>query len=193
MLKKLVLSAVAISLLLVVVACSSPTSIPATGQVPAPKPAPSPSSNPSPPTTQNQASTQTVNPGPKPSGLIKAIWIEPKIDGDKLSLPLSAVEQNWNTHFKAGNMNFMAYIVDGEIKVRANVCPPCKSIGFSLDDDILVCDRCQTTFEARTGDGIEGACVNYPKESVPYEIIDGQMVMTESDCVSAYEGTVAEF
>ncbi len=29
--------------------------------------------------------------------------------------------------------------------------------------------RCTATFEAKTGEGIKGACVDYPKASVPYE------------------------
>ena len=87
-------------------------------------------------------------------------------------------------------MNFMAYILDEEIHVRANVCPPCRSIGFSLEEDILICDRCATTFKAKTGDGIEGACVDFPKASLPYEIIDGSIVMRGNDLIVAYEDTV---
>ena len=86
-------------------------------------------------------------------------------------------------------MNFMAYVLDGEIYVRANVCPPCQSVGFSLGKDVLICDRCATTFEARTGEGIEGACVDFPKASVPYEIIDGNIVMKGTDLIAAYQDT----
>lgn len=84
----------------------------------------------------------------------------------------------------------MASIVDGEIYVRANACPPCRSVGFSLQNDILVCDTCRTTFEAETGDGIEGACVDYPKAPVPYEITDGNIVMSEADLITAYQDTL---
>jgi nitrite reductase/ring-hydroxylating ferredoxin subunit len=86
-------------------------------------------------------------------------------------------------------MNFMAYVWDGEISVRANVCPPCRSIGFSLERDILVCDTCMTTFEAKTGGGIEGACVDFPKASVPYEVTDGNAVMKGTDLIAAYQDT----
>ena len=87
-------------------------------------------------------------------------------------------------------MNFMAYVLDGEIHVRANVCPPCKSIGFSLGEAILICDRCATTFEAKTGEGIQGACVDFPKASVPYEVSDGNVVMEGTDLVAAYQDTI---
>jgi len=137
--------------------------------------------------------TPTSPPAP-PSEPIKAKWIEPQVAGDTVSIPVSGVEDNWNTHFKigaqGGDINFMAYIVDGEIYVRANACPPCRSVGFSLQRDILVCDTCRTTFEAETGDGIEGGCVEYPKAPVPYEITDGNVVMRGDDLLTAYQDTL---
>ena len=133
-------------------------------------------------------------PDPAPSGPIEATWIEPQVAGDTVSIPVSEVENNWNVHFEVetqdNSMNFMAYVLDGETYVRANVCPPCRSIGFTLDEDILVCDRCATTFKATTGEGIGGACVDYPKASVPYEIADGNIVMSSADLTTAYQDTV---
>lgn len=185
--KRIVMGAVLFSLVLAVVACAGPTSTPASN--------PAPSQTPSPTPAATQEPAPTLNPKPKPSGPIKATWIEPKImDGDTVSIPLSEVENNWDIHFAVGtpdgDMNFMVYILGEEIYVRANVCPPCRSIGFSLEKDILICDRCATTFKAKTGDGIEGACVDFPKASVPYEITDGSIVMRGNDLLAAYEDTV---
>ena len=130
---------------------------------------------------------------PPNSEPIKATWIEPQVVGDTVSLPVGEVENNGNVHFNLqiqNNMNFMAYVVDGEIYVRANVCPPCQSIGFSLEESVLICDRCATTFEATTGEGIGGACVDFPKASVPYAINDGNVVMKGTDLVAAYQDTI---
>jgi len=131
---------------------------------------------------------------PAPSGPIEATWIDPQVFADTVSIPVSEVENNWNVHFEVetqdSSMNFMAYVLDGETYVRANVCPPCRSIGFSLDEDILVCDRCATTFAAKTGEGIGGACVDYPKALVPYEIEDGNIVMSSVDLTTAYQDTI---
>jgi nitrite reductase/ring-hydroxylating ferredoxin subunit len=158
MLRKTIIGALLLSLALIIVGCSDPTS------------------------------------NPTPSGPIKATWIDPQVTDDTVSIPVSEVENNWNVHFKVeaqdGNMNFMAYVLDGGIYVRANVCPPCQSIGFSLDEDTLVCDRCATTFMAKTGEGIGGACVAYPKASVPYEIEDGNIVMNSADLTTAYQNTI---
>jgi len=131
---------------------------------------------------------------PQSNEPIKATWIEPQVAGDTVSIPVSDVENNWNVHFnlktQGEDMNFMAYVVGGEIFVRANVCPPCQSIGFSLEEAVLICDRCATTFKAESGGGIEGACVDFPKASVPYEISDGNVVMEGTDLVAAYQDTL---
>jgi nitrite reductase/ring-hydroxylating ferredoxin subunit len=158
MLRRTIIGALLVSLALVIVGCSDPTSNPA------------------------------------PSGPIKATLIDPQVTGDIVSIPVSEVENNWNVSFKVetqdDNMTFMAYVLDGEIYVRANVCPPCQSTGFSLDEDTLVCDRCATTFKAQTGEGIAGACVGYPKASVPYEIRDGNIVMNSTGLIAAYQDTL---
>jgi len=125
---------------------------------------------------------------------IQATWIEPQVAGDTVSIPVSEVEKNWNVHFnlktQGEDMNFMAYVLDGETFVRANVCPPCRSIGFSLEEAVLICDTCATTFKAQTGEGIGGACVDYPKASVPYETQDGNIVMNSANLITAYQDTI---
>ncbi len=182
MLKKIAIGLSALMLMLITVACANSAAAPSTtGTQPS---ASTPSSAPQ----TIQATTQ------KPSGPIKAKIIEAQVNGDSVSIPVSEVESDWNTQFAvnapAGNMNFMAYLLNNKIYVRADVCPPCRSIGYSLDGNILVCDRCATTFKADTGNGIQGACVNYPKALVPYEITNGNIIMKQVDLVVAYENTI---
>ncbi len=125
---------------------------------------------------------------------IKATWIEPQVVGDTVFIPVSEVENNKIVHFGlvtlGGDIAFMAAELDGEIYVRSNVCPPCRSIGFSLQKDVLVCDNCRTTFKVKTGDGIEGACVDFPKASVPYEIKDSNLAMKGTDLIAAHQDTM---
>ena len=181
MLRKIVIGTVLVSLILIFTGCAGSTSPP----VPAPTPPPEATPTPAPASPSN----------PRPSGPIEAAWIESQVAGDTMSILVSEVKDNWNTHFSLetedGNLNFMAYILDGIIHVRANVCPPCRSIGYSIVEGILlVCDRCATTFEAKTGEGIKGACVDYPKASVPYEINGDNIVMNKVDLRSAYQNTL---
>ena len=125
---------------------------------------------------------------------IKATWVTVRVVDGTASIPASEVRNSRMTHFmlgtSGGDIAFMAYELGGDVHVRSNVCPPCRSIGFSLQRDILVCDTCRTTFKAKTGNGIEGACVDFPKEAVPYEITDGNIVMKGNDLLAAYEKTL---
>jgi nitrite reductase/ring-hydroxylating ferredoxin subunit len=126
---------------------------------------------------------------------IKAAWITPQISGDSVSFPVSQVDANAIIHFKvpisAGKpLTFMAYEIDGNLYVRANVCPPCRSTGFSLNGDTLVCDTCRTTFQAKNGEGIKGACVDYPKAEVAHELNNGEAVMVADALLTAYQNTM---
>ncbi|WP_319506836.1 Fe-S-containing protein [uncultured Methanolobus sp.] len=131
------------------------------------------------------------------SGHVKGTWIEPETSGDTVSIPVSSVDAYTNVHFKVntdiGEVSVMAYKLDDEVQVRSNVCPPCGSIGFTLTDDVLVCDSCGTVFDAATGEGIQGGCVAYPKESIPYTISDGNIVMNLDDVVNAHKKTVEAY
>jgi nitrite reductase/ring-hydroxylating ferredoxin subunit len=186
MIKKIAVGAVLLSLMLIIVACSAPTSasVPTQKPVDIPVSAPVPAAN----------STPTPPSNSKPSGPIKEKWLDSQVSGDTVSIPISDIKSNWNTAFKLVNkgstLNFMAYVLNGEIQVRANVCPPCRSIGYALNNDILVCDTCATTFNAKTGVGIQGACVNYPKAAVQYKIVNGDIVMSIADLVNAYQDTL---
>ena len=192
MLRRIGIGALVVSLVLILAGCAGSTSPPASA--PTSPPAPVPTSPPAP----TPAPTPTPPPNPKPSGPIEATWIEPQLEGDTVSIPVSEIEDNWNTHFKlrtevdgkSVRLNFMAYILDGEIYVRANVCLPCRSVGYALENEILICDTCATTFNAKTGDGIGGACVDYPKATVPYEITNSQLVMNGADLITAYKDTL---
>ena len=84
----------------------------------------------------------------------------------------------------------MAYRFDNKVFVRSNECVPCSSTGFTLKSGTLVCDSCGTVFDAVTGKGIEGGCVDYPKESIPYTISDGKITMKLDEVVAAHNRTI---
>ena len=144
--------------------------------------------------TATPAQTTAPTHSSKPSGPVDAKWIDAQVNGDTVSIPESEIENDWNTRFQVqaadGNISAMAYVLDGVIYVRADICPPCRSRGFTLNGNILDCDSCHTKFNASTGDGVSGACVNYPKDSVSYTISDGNVVMSKADIVTAYQNTL---
>ncbi len=126
---------------------------------------------------------------------IMATWVTVSEGSDTVSIPVSVVNDNKMVHFlleegSNGDTAFMVYELNKEIYVRSNVCPPCRSVGFSLQEDTLVCDTCVTTFNAKTGDGVKGACVDFPKASVPYEIKDETIIMKQNDLLASYQNTL---
>jgi nitrite reductase/ring-hydroxylating ferredoxin subunit len=143
------------------------------------------------PVSQTAPTAATVS---KPSGPIRATEVVPDVANDTVTIPVSAVQQDWNVHFlvdvPGGKQSFMAYTLGDQIYVRASICPPCRGKTYSLDGNTLVCDTCATTFNAQTGIGIAGGCVNYPKASVPYQVSNGNIVMKVSDLTTAYQNTL---
>lgn len=63
--------------------------------------------------------------------------------------------------------------------------------GFSLDGATLVCDSCATTFDARTGGGTQGACVDYPKARAPFTGTEALISMSLAEPVESYERTAS--
>lgn len=129
-----------------------------------------------------------------PSSKVSPTWVTPELADFMVVVPLDVVQNKINTHFEValeiGKAYFMAYAYGGKTYVRADICPPCRSISYSLIKDSLVCDSCGTSFKAVDGTGIKGACVNYPKASVPYETVDGKILMNKADLTIAYQNTL---
>jgi len=129
------------------------------------------------------------------TGIVSPTWITAQQVGETVSIPKGDLDSGKMLHFQVAYQNsdiaFMAYKLGGDYYVRANVCPPCGSIGFSLDGDTLVCDSCRTRFSASTGVGISGACVNYPKDDVAYEVSGASLTMEMDDLVTAYGNTLS--
>lgn len=139
------------------------------------------------PTASGESTTGT-------SGPVQGTWIEVGGDDTTVRIPLDTIEKYANTHFSmetnGERLDYMAYLLDGTVHIRANVCPPCRSRGFALDGEVLVCDACATTFDARDGSGIQGACVDYPKAGAIYEIEDEMVTASVSALARAFEETV---
>lgn len=138
---------------------------------------------------ENKSSISTAGASP-----VEGTWIDAKVTENTVSIPLKSIDDNTNVHFKVnteiGEISVIAYKLDDKIFVRSNVCPPCNSIGFALDKNTLVCDSCGTVFDAATGSGIEGGCVAYPKENIPYTISDGNIILKIDDVIAAHKKTV---
>jgi nitrite reductase/ring-hydroxylating ferredoxin subunit/predicted small lipoprotein YifL len=121
-------------------------------------------------------------------------WLTPQINGDQVTLSLSAVLQAKMAHFwvnlPSGKEAFMAYRLDGVTYVRADICVPCRSTSFSLEKGVLVCDTCGTRFDAKTGAGLSGACKNYPKDEAKAGVSGDNLTVTTTSLAAAYASTL---
>ena len=152
------------------------------------------------PTAQTSIATPTPDVTQKPTitegkpGIIHPTWVTAGVEGNAASIPLSDVNSGKMIHFEVTDQGtkkaFMAYQWGGKTFVRASVCPPCRSRSFSLAGDILDCDSCHTKFKASTGEGISGACVNYPKAEATHAISGDNITMTMENLTKAYTDTL---
>ena len=146
------------------------------------------------PTVANPTTTVKSNATSAATGPIHATWVDVTVDGDTVALRVDDLTNFTNTHFKIqdgdNSLTYMAYELRGTVYIRANVCPPCRSTGFTLNGDTLVCDRCRTTFDAVTGAGISGACVDYPKAAADFSVTNGLITMSLSALERAYSDTM---
>jgi nitrite reductase/ring-hydroxylating ferredoxin subunit len=130
-----------------------------------------------------------------PSSPVDPTTLTAQVTGDVVSIPLSEVKAKFNTRFAVstpqGQASYMAYVWNGAIQVRADICPPCGSKSFKLTKGTLVCNSCGTVFDAVSGKGKSGPCIRYSKESVAYQISGDSIVMKMTDLSTAYTKTLA--
>ena len=129
-----------------------------------------------------------------PAGPVDPTTLTAQVSGDTVSISLSDVKSKINTRFAVttpqGQASYMAYVWNGTVNVRADICPPCGSRSFKLTKGTLVCNSCGTVFDAVSGKGKSGACVRYSKDSVTYQISGDSIVMKMPDLATAYQNTL---
>lgn len=178
-------------------ACAAPVvqpATPATTPAPTTDAAPVAASQPAPPTPVEKPAIPAQPPAL--TGPIAATPLMVSRTDDVVTMPLSAIVEVVNTEFgivvNDRSLDFMAYVLDGELYVRASACPPCPTLAYALDGGMLLCGACDARYDALTGEGIDGACVDYPKAAVAYTV-DGDVVsMKVVDLVRAWDETVLE-
>lgn len=145
-------------------------------------------------TTATSPTTPAASTGPssKSSVLYPPKSFSPTVSGSTVSLSMAEIAQAGNGNFPINNMSFMAYQLDGNYYIRANVCVPCGSESFTLQNGTLLCGSCGTVFNATTGAGMRGvsACMTYAKKAVVYTTDGGNMVVTLTDLSTAYQNTI---
>lgn len=139
------------------------------------------------------AGCSPVNAG-NPQTPVKQVSIDVQVTGDTVTIPQKVVDKNLNTRFSVttekGELTFMAYIWDGKLNVRADICPPCGSKSFTLVQGTLVCDACGTVFDATSGRGVSGPCRIFAKEAASYQLVGESIIVSTTDLLTAYKETL---
>ncbi len=107
--------------------------------------------------------------------------VEPEINGDKIQIPLSVVDENDIVFFELENSEgfvvpLMAYITpSGRLFAGSSMCEPCRGRTFSLAGETLFCDVCRTTYTIEDHNFISGAvaCGSYPPVNLNPVVEDG--------------------
>ncbi len=144
-------------------------------------------------TPSTPAATPAVTgPSSKSNVAYRPVSFSTKVSGNTVTLSLAEVAKAGNGNFLVNNMSFMAYQLDGKYYVRADVCVPCGSRIFTLQNGTLICGSCGTVFNATTGAGMRGvsACMSYAKKAAVYTTDMGNMIMTLDDLTTAYQNTI---
>ena len=126
---------------------------------------------------------------------LRAVWVTPQIEGGKLTVSQADLDRYGLVFFETSvgttRVPLLALKVgEKDYRVYPRICPPCRSESWHLKDGILVCGACGTTFKAVNGDGIEGACVDYPKAPIPYSLEGGKLYLAAPDVAKAYQATL---
>jgi hypothetical protein len=61
------------------------------------------------------------------------------------------------------------------------MCEPCQSESFHISGDELVYDSCNTKWTLNELQGVSGGCALYPPEELNYRVVDGKVLILESD------------
>ena len=76
--------------------------------------------------------------------------------------------------------------------VAATLYPALQATRVRVADSFraLLCDTCGTVFDAKSGQGMKGPCIAYPKRPVDYQIQTSDIVMKADNLITAYLDTL---
>lgn len=117
-----------------------------------------------------------------PDGHAAQARVEPRIEGDRISIPVSAVLDRRIVEFDFSDgsvtVPLIAFVTaEGRLVTAFRMCEPCNSRKFSIDGDRLSCGNCETQWSLNTLEGLQGSCQKYPPDPFPSRIEEDRVVM----------------
>ncbi len=117
--------------------------------------------------------------------------IAAKVENGRISIPLTLVMQKKMVRFEyEGNgvrIPLLAYVTPaGKVVTAISMCEPCRSTRFHIQDNVLVCNACNTEWSLETLKGVSGGCMNYPPEVIP-STVEGESVLIQEKSVLGWK------
>lgn len=114
--------------------------------------------------------------------------------GEYVEIPLEDILEKKFVRFNYKGkqlVRMLAYVSpSGRIVTAVRACEPCKNYEkFFIQDNILVCGKCGTTWTLEELNGIQGGCMDYPPDELP-NIIRGKSVLIKKDALEAWKERV---
>ncbi|MZP28283.1 DUF2318 domain-containing protein [Heliobacterium undosum] len=139
---------------------------------------------------ENTGGSQTYNVGAKVNyaGKIVSMAYLPAVTSQngKVELPLAEIKEKGliRTEFKDGKQRLplMAYVApSGRVVSAVSVCEPCNGTSFTIKNNQVACDTCDTRWDLETLKGLAGGCQSYPPDLLNYEVSGDKLLLNAQD------------
>ena len=127
--------------------------------------------------------TVATQSGPSGQNIIHATQ-----DAQSLTFPVEAVKKgivqinytrtaplspDYQQLMGGNTLPLLAYVApSGKIVVASSLCEPCRGTSFHIDNGKLVCDKCFTSWDLNTLQGVSGACQSFPPVQMRNQLTD---------------------
>lgn len=119
--------------------------------------------------------------------------VENVVENGKVKITLSDVTEGSiiYTEYNNGNVRIplTSFVTPkGNVVAAVSMCEPCRGYKFHIEGNELVCNACGTRWALDGLKGISGGCLNYPPDTLSYEMDEsGQYMMLDEEEVATWQ------
>jgi uncharacterized membrane protein len=113
-------------------------------------------------------------------------WTFVESSNGEIKINFSEINDGEIHYFKTRGSDYGFFIYEApnnNIITRISICEPCDGDAFHIEDDgkIIVCNKCDTKWDAVSFKGISGGCINSPPPELHHIVEDGYIIIKEQD------------
>ncbi|MBI4530538.1 MAG: DUF2318 domain-containing protein, partial [Candidatus Latescibacteria bacterium] len=107
--------------------------------------------------------------------VVKMVEIASTVEDGKIAVPLDVVTTSKLVRFVYNDLPLVAYLTpSGRVITGVSMCEPCRSTRFHIQDEMMVCNSCETRWTLEDLEGVSGGCLNYPPDVIPSTVAGGK-------------------